>query len=76
MYCTVKSVLTTTSEHWLAFNDTQPGFPTQLKLLKNFAQTSMPVFFNLFMIAEPKMTKINFAEPKSPLKNSAEPQLF
>jgi hypothetical protein len=44
----------------------------------NFAHIKYcrPVFFNLFQVAEPKITSKNFAEPKLPSKNFAEPQLL
>jgi hypothetical protein len=34
----------------------------------NKLKSSNAVFFNLFMVAEPKMTKINFEGPKLPSK--------
>jgi hypothetical protein len=34
------------------------------------------LFYNLFEVAEPKMTSKNIAEPKLPSKNFEEPQLF
>ena len=41
-----------------------------LMKIKPTLKYSRTVFFNLFIIAEPKMTKINFAEPKSPSKKT------
>ncbi len=44
------------------------GFEPRPLSHESSAVITRPVFFNLFMVEEPKMTKINFAEPKSPLK--------
>jgi hypothetical protein len=39
------------------------------------SRTPRAVFFNLFEVAEPKMTSKKFAEPKFCKKNFAEPKL-
>ncbi len=46
-----------------------------IKICKQ-GRLSRPVFFNLFEVAEPKMTSKSLAEPELPSKNFAEPQLF